>query len=395
MARHLRRLIVWTTGVLLSLALLATIVIALLIWAVDPDRYRGRIEQAATEALGRRVQLAGTLRWRPGFSFQVESQDGRIANAPGFAAAPFVSWRSLRLGLALRPLLDRRVVVDRVEVDGLQVNLARRGEAVNWQLPPSAPAQPGRDAFQLSLARIGLRDATVAFVDETRGSSWSASQLSLDVNLPPQLTANVLRFTGIAVRARLKGAPLEQAGIALQADLQTLELDRMQGRIVAPQWRVKWNDAGFQGRLEATYAGQPAAEGSLHVELPSLRRMLRSVSIALPATRDAEVFGPMTASVGFKASNEAVQLAVLDARLDATHLTGQFELPSLSPPALRFEIAADQLDADRYLPPADAPGAPLELPLAQLRSMDAKGSLTIQRATVAGAAARELRIDVE
>ena len=37
----------------------------------------------------------------------------------------------------------------------------------------------------------------------------------------------------------------------------------------------------------------------------------------------------------------------------------------------------------------------LQLPLAQLKALDAKGVLTHPRATLAGAAAREMRIDVD
>ena len=70
-------------------------------------------------------------------------------------------------------------------------------------------------------------------------------------------------------------------------------------------------------------------------------------------------------------------------------------LPTLSPLSVRFDLAADQVEVDRYLTPEDEPGTPLQLPLAQLKALDAKGALTIRRATLAGAAAREMRIDVD
>jgi hypothetical protein len=56
---------------------------------------------------------------------------------------------------------------------------------------------------------------------------------------------------------------------------------------------------------------------------------------------------------------------------------------------------ADRIDLDRYREPADVKGDPLELPLAWLKQLDAVGSLGIRQATVAGAAAKEVRIDVE
>ena len=97
MARYARRLIVWTAGVLLSLALLATLGIALFLWGIDPTVFRGRIERAATDALGRRVELTGALRWRPGLNFQIESLGGRIAAFND--AMEKLMWPEKRLGI--------------------------------------------------------------------------------------------------------------------------------------------------------------------------------------------------------------------------------------------------------------------------------------------------------
>ena len=140
---------------LLSLALLAMLGIAVLVWGVNPDIFRGRIERAATQALGRPVVLAGALRWQPGLNFRIESADGRIANAEGFGSSPLASWRALRLGVQLKPLLDRRLVIDHLELDGLQLALARNARGANWTLPSSnAPPDEG---LALALGSVAVR----------------------------------------------------------------------------------------------------------------------------------------------------------------------------------------------------------------------------------------------
>ena len=63
----------------------------------------------------------------------------------------------------------------------------------------------------------------------------------------------------------------------------------------------------------------------------------------------------------------------LQAKLDDTALSGTVSIDSFSPLALRFDLAGDDIDLDRYLEPADYEGKPLELPLAQLKALDAKG----------------------
>ena len=398
MARHARRLIVWTTGVLLALALLALLCIALLVWGIDPDVFRGRLERAASDALGRRVELTGPLRWRPGLNFQIESRDGRIHNLQGFGPAPLASWQSLRLGVALRPLLDRHLVVDHIELQGLRLDLARGPRGVNWALPASSAEEAASGTadtgFSLAVGSIRLREGAVQFRDDP-GGLWSLTQLAVDVSLPARLDAPALLFTNVAVQARLSGPTLEAGGVALQWSAPHVEFEPSAPRIALPQWRLAWNDASATGAINATFGAKPAAEGSLRLEAPSLRRLLQTVSIILPATQDAAVFGPLRLAAQFAANGDSARVTQIDASLDATRVTGEVSVPALVPPALRFTLAADQLDADRYLSPESEPSTPLELPLAALRTLDAKGSLEIRRATLAGAAAREMRIDVD
>lgn len=393
MARHARRLILWTTGVLLSLALLAMMGIAVLVWGVNPDIFRGRIERAATQALGRPVVLAGALRWQPGLNFRIESADGHIANAEGFGSTPLASWRALRLGVRLKPLLDRRLVIDHLELDGLRIALARNARGANWTLPPSNTSPDA--GLTLALGSVALRDGAVSFTDEASGKAWSASALHLDIELPAQLEAPQLRFSGLSLQARVGGAPFEPSGVALRISVPWLDVDRAGGRLAAPEWQVNWNEATFSGALDASFGGIPAAEGSLRVRAPSLRRMLQSFSIVAPSTSDAAVLGVLEASARFVVGQRAAALTQLDMQLDSTRVTGGVALPSLSPLSVRFDLAADQVDMDRYLAPADEPGTPLELPLAQLRALDAQGVLRIRQARLAGAAAREMRIDVD
>ena len=397
MARHARRLIVWTTGVLLSLAVLVMLAIALLLWGMDPDVFRGRLERAASEALGRPVQLTGALRWRPGWNFQIESRGGRIGNAEGFGPAPLASWQALRLGVELKPLLDDRVVVDRIEVEGLTLDLVRGTRGVNWELPSlAAPADSGASrSMTFAIGRTRLHQARISFTDQVAGRAWSASGLSLDVQLPPQIDAPSLRFSNLSLQARLQGAPLEPAGVALQLTLPRLDVEREPLRLRAPAWLMQWNDARLEGALDLHAASHPSGNGQLRIQAPSLRRLLQTVSVPMPATRDAGVLGPLDLSTEVQVSEDALSLTKLQAKLDATQLRGEVKAPTLAPLSLRFNLAADQVDMDRYLTPEDEPGTPLTLPLAELKALDARGILTIRRATLAGAAARELHIDVD
>jgi AsmA protein len=394
MARHARRLIIWTTGVLLSAALLAMLAIFLLIWGVDPDVYRARIERAATQALGRRVELTGALSWRPGANFEIQSLGGRIANVEGFGALSLASWQSLRLGVALRPLLDHRLVIDRIEIQGLRLNLARSAAGGNWSVPPSAP-QTQDPQLALSVGHISLREGAVVFSDQVGNRAWSATQLALEVNLPAQLEAPVLRFSDLSMQARLQGPPLQQAGIAVQLKAPRIEVNRERMHVQLPEWQVMWDDTRLNGSISAGFGATPATEGAVRLRAPSLRRLLQSVSVAAPATRDDSAFGPLELGTQFRSGKGTVELTDLGLKLDSTRVEGAVRFTTLTPASLRFELSADEVDVDRYLSPKNQPGNPLSLPLAELKALDAKGVLVLRRARVAGAAAREMRIDVD
>jgi AsmA protein len=399
MARYASRLILWISGSLLALLLLALLAIVVVVLTIDPDRFRGRIETAASAALGRDVKLSGGLRWRLGWRTAIESRGGQIANAPGFGALPFAEWQSLRLGLALRPLLRREVELDRVELVGARLRLQRDASGLaNWNFPAQPAgddsAAAGRD-LKIRVGSLSLRDAALSFQDVAASRDWQLQALQLDVQLPRDLMAPRLSFAGASLQARASGAPFAAAGVpfSLRADAVTVE--RSAGALDIPAWNVRWADASVDGSLQARATPAPQAQGRVSLQAPSLRALLATVSFPAPVTRDPGTLGPLRLAAQFHWRDGTARIDELDVTLDDTRVGGAVALPSLSPPALRFELAADQVAVDRYLAPEDAPGKPFELPLAALKALDAKGTLTIREARMLGAVAKELRIDVE
>ena len=70
----------------------------------------------------------------------IRSGGGSIGNPAGFGGSTdFARWNTLRLGVELLPLFDREVIVDRIEIDGLELNVQRHADGQgNWNLPPEA-----------------------------------------------------------------------------------------------------------------------------------------------------------------------------------------------------------------------------------------------------------------
>ena len=110
------------------------------------------------------------------------------------------------------------------------------------------------------------------------------------------------------------------------------------------------------------------------------------------------------------ASPDALTLAKLDLKVDDSRLTGSMEIHNFASPALRFDLALDKIDLDRYLTPekpagkataggaksASTPAAeqPVELPLSTLLSLDVKGKFRIQEMKALGLRSKDAHIQL-
>jgi uncharacterized protein involved in outer membrane biogenesis len=88
-----------------------------------------------------------------------------------------VSWRSARFGAALLPLIGGALKLDRIELDGLTLNLRRDvSGAGNWEALLQRLGTPGGDGGPSlrEIAGVSLRDATLNY----RAADGSVLQLT-------------------------------------------------------------------------------------------------------------------------------------------------------------------------------------------------------------------------
>lgn len=185
------------------LAVLAAITALLVIAAVlvaslfDPNDYKGVVTDAFTARTGRTLTVERnlTLSFFPWLA--VETGGITIGNAPGFDAAtpgsvPFATIERAAARVKLMPLLDRRVEIGTVELDGLHLNLARDAQRRgNWQdlLDKRKPAPDGAsigpvDAGSVSVESFALegvrvRAGTVLWRENTNELRCTISELDL------------------------------------------------------------------------------------------------------------------------------------------------------------------------------------------------------------------------
>jgi hypothetical protein len=172
MSRTQKR-ILFAVGAAAVLVVLAALAVS---WLVPFDRYKPRLEAAATGALGMDVRIAGRLGvgFLPGLN--VTLGDGRILDGRGAAVA---SAKRIRLWIRLLPLLRGELRLGRIELAQPRLSI-ERDAAGRYNIQALKQAAGLLDA--LDGARASLADGSVRFADRRSGRIVEASGIDLRVS---------------------------------------------------------------------------------------------------------------------------------------------------------------------------------------------------------------------
>ena len=203
------------------------IVVLILLVVIAPflipvNHFRPEIEQQASAALGRKVEV-GNLSLSL-FSGSLGADNLSIADDPKFSSAPFLTAKSLKVGVEMMPLIMSKTLnVTDVVIDSPQVSLIRNA-AGDWNYstlgaspqkaqaqtaPAPAPATPAAPAAKsaappsgappaFTVQKLELKNGqiTVSSVGSAKKSNYSnvgvvASNVSLVSKFPVTVTADL------------------------------------------------------------------------------------------------------------------------------------------------------------------------------------------------------------
>ena len=90
----------------------------------------------------------------------------------------------------------------------------------------------------------------------------------------------------------------------------------------------------------------------------NLRKFAEQLNQTLPVTADRNVLGKVALQTAFAGTGNSLEVKSLTARLDETTLKGNLSVAQFARPNIKFGMNIDDINADRYLPPA-AEGKPV------------------------------------
>jgi len=430
MNRVLKALLLVVAG----LILLVVLAIGAALIFFDPNDFRDDIAAAVREETGRELTIEGDLSIRVFPWLAVAVGNTRLGNAEGFGEEPFASFDSARLSLEILPLLLRReFVIGNAALDGLVVNLATNAQgANNWddlvaqgETPDTPAPEAEEDAHPtaLDIAGIDVSGAVVRYRDAAAGSDYRIEGLTLstgaislgspfdvdgrfDYLLEPdgiggslELAASVelgSRFEAVVledldVSGRVAGLTTEPATFALSAPRLAADL----GASRLEPASLSATALGVELSADVAALGwADAVTGDMRLSVApfSPRGVLGQLEVELPPTADPQALTSLALSADAELDADSVSLGELDMRLDATTLTGEIVVPLGTDAPLRFDLAADTIDLDRYMAPAGDEAeeaaaeetADFEIPVDLIRAVNARGTARLEKATFAG-----------
>ncbi len=387
---------------------------------VDPNDYKDQIAAAVNDATGRELTLEGDLELRFFPSLRIAVGRASLSNAAGFGDAPFARIGGAALQVELLPLLSERLEIDRAELTGLELNLARDNQGRNnWQDIGAANAQASPDAgadddapgeFALGIGSVEIADARVTWDDAQTGESWvlddfalQASALGTDATFPLEI-AFVLSGEVVSVDVESQmNATLDLAENRYALDDVTVSIDGSGSAWPGGSGTVELEFARFVADLNAetlsleglrlsalgvdvsgslagrNLLGELELEGGVTFAQFDPRDLMDVFDVAIE-TADPDVLGSASAQAQFAYSPRQMSLSNMRLALDDSELDGRIALIG---ERFDFNLNVDDINIDRYLPPAaeDAPAEDegsvdeVDLPIQPLRNFSSRGSL--------------------
>lgn len=437
----------WIIGLVVALILLVVVGLAAVLIFVDPNDYRGQIESAVRDSTGRSLTISGDIGLSVFPWLGLELGRVSLGNAPGFGDSPFAEVGEAQVRARLLPLLRQELEVDRLTLRGLRLDLqidksgrsnwadlaGDKAEAAPSREKPAVATRPGLAA--LAIGGLEISDAQASYRDGASGAHYQVRDLALTsgpialgratpvefsmklVANQPQLDANVALQTELTVAPSLQQVTLaglrfrvDGKGAALpvpelKADLATdAALDLAADTLTLNRLELKTLGLTLLGNVAGSaLTKDPQFQGQLRLEPFSPRNTLAQLGIAAPETADKGVLGKLTLDTRFEATTRRAALNELKILLDDTALTGTLAVEDFARQALRFDLAVDAINLDRYLPPPSATPPPtagsatvgaVELPMELLRSLNVEGRFRIGKLIAANLHSEEVAIAV-
>ncbi len=420
------------------LVLLILITAMVLPFVIDPNDYKPEIIAIVKDKTGRTLDIDGDFQLSLFPWLGVSTGKLALSNTPGYAAKHIAKIDEGHIKVKLLPLFSKKIEVSRIVLKGLTVNLEKNTQGIgNWNdsnatnVKQSAFPIPALAAF--AVGGISIDGAQIVWDDRQANKYVAFKELNVNterlefdrpvavelaftaVTEQPQVTEQIsfssqlivdksldnIDLNNIVLDSKATGElfPGGQLPVRLQADA-ALDLGRKKMKVTGLQ--LSSGDLTINAELSGeNLATAPHFHGPVNIIQFSPRKLMQQWQIDVPTTRNEQTLTRLAAQFNVDTTADSIHFMDTVINFDDTRIQGAADIKNLSQPVIHFDLTADRIDVDHYLPPpikkvtdngkssrslgtpATAVAAGINLiPVDSLRALNANGTLVIEQATI-------------
>lgn len=325
-------------GILILVLVAAALLVGLL---VDAEDYRGDIETGFSSATGRELDIAGDLRLsllpRP----VLEMTEVTVPGAFGSKGPILAELDRARLYLRLLPLLSGRLELVAFSMTG-SIRLDKGGDSYRFAAEGDLSADDAKPGLQLQQATLALKGLSLG--------KGLAADLTLRAGVEADLDAHRYVADEAVLDIHAFGEALSGGRIEAVASAR-LELDVSADRLEVRDLRLRSGALTARGAVSGEgLLTTPVFTGDLVVDELDPRVWLEQMGLPAPATKDPDTFRRFSMETRWRLEHAWLSLHDLALDIDETRFSGDVEPAATGPRGYRFDLLADRLDLDPYLP---------------------------------------------
>jgi AsmA protein len=407
----MKRLIKWAFVFGAALIVLLLVFLLILPKFVDIQQYKPRIEERVSLATGRPFSLGGDLSlslfpWA-GLSFS----DLHLGNPQGFQEKDFVSVGSFEVRVKLLPLLFRDIRIKRFVLDGARIVLEKGKDGrTSWGgigKPSAEPRERAKEPREKRKEGLPVKDLTLGELSITNGSVlW----IDHGANTRREISDVTVRLQDVSLNSPIKflvSSLLDGKPVSLEGSVGPLGKEPGAGTVPLTLSAKAFKELVLvvSGTIDKM-TSQPRYDLTLDVPTFSPRKLMTALNMTVPVTKDPQSLNRVSLKAAVKGDQTMVALSDGAFDLDDSKLIFSAQVKEFSKPDVKFVLALDKIDVDRYLTPpakekkegktkaASPPPAKKKPDYTPLRKLIVNGKLTIGELKVKNARMHDLNLKV-
>lgn len=361
---------------------------------LDSQSFRTQLVERLSAAVGRKLVLGGELDVSIYPLLGLEAWDISLGNPPGYGDAPFIHVDRLVLGLSLDALLDKRVDLSTVIVEGAQVSLVLlpdgHGNWEGWGAPEleapavetaAPPVQEAAAGLPPMLIRgLAVSGAAVRFEDRASGEVFESSKMSVRTGriVPGEPVAFNLEsglgwenmgldakalfsgkmitdfagesaalFQGTSLQLDVTGGLLPKGGRAVL--LADVDFDYKAGDLSLHNFRMKTLGLQLSGSVTARNLYlDPQVQGQLEIKPFNPRQFLERNYPETSPRRPGEALRSASFRSEVTGNRTSLALTNMALVLDESVLRGDLTMKGFNKPQFLCNLELNRLDVDHY-----------------------------------------------